>query len=196
MRTFWYVLDLNPEPWRVGPVTAYRSKESHKVAGKVGRDQQLFAFESAVTAELVRQGARKLDAGQKFQLTLFLWRNMSEYKTSQSRVARNQEADGTNMLKAIEDACQKVLFDNDKDNVHGEFFIMDQGPKVTGRIVIRLQELAATHYDDLKEIFPEEVYGKLYGSSGEQLALAVSSANTVIAADDSKYAEADVSEVF
>lgn len=196
MRTFWYVLDLNPEPWRVGPVTAYRSKESHKVLGKVGRDQQLFAFEAAVTDELVRQGARKLDDGQKFQLTLFLWRNMAEYKTSASQRARNQEADGTNMLKAIEDACQKVLYGNDKDNVHGEFFIMDQGPEVTGRIVIRLQELTASHYDDLKNIFPDDVYGKLYGSDGHQLKFAMTTGNTVLAADDSKYAEADVSEVF
>jgi len=130
----WFVLELNPEPWAIGPVGVAR--KNGKMIPYVGRNQQLDAYKEAVKEAL---GPVEMLTG-KVDITFFFWRVRSEYSTPQARTHRKHEADATNMQKATEDALQDLLYKNDKDNVHVESYVVEQGPDVTPRVVIRVRE--------------------------------------------------------
>lgn len=127
----WLVLDVNPEPWRIGPLSVGR--RSGKVFPMVGRDTQLHYYEQAIKEEL---GDGWIVYDGPVELKFFFWRNRAEYTTPQARTHRKHEADGTNMAKATEDALQGILFKNDKDTNKMEWTIVEQGPDVTPRVVI------------------------------------------------------------
>lgn len=126
----WFVLNVNPEPWAIGPVGYRRS--GGKMSAYVGRNQQLDAYKEAVREALGLQ--EKIEG--KVALQFFFWRNRAEYTTPQARAHRKHEADLTNLQKATEDALQGVLFDNDRDVTCCESYLVEQGPDITGRIVI------------------------------------------------------------
>lgn len=134
----WFVLDLNPEPWAIGPVGYAR--RGGKMSAYVGRNAQLDAYKEAVREELkdALAGSNAADyfIEGKVELRFYFWRNRAEYKTPQARTHRKHEADGTNMSKATEDALQGILFKNDKDVNHCQWTVVEQGPNVKGRIVI------------------------------------------------------------
>lgn len=134
MPSDWYVLAVNPEPWRIGPAGVAR--KSGKLIPYVGRDQQLAAYKAAVAESI--QPIRFFEG--KVELEFFFWRHRATYETQQARTHRKHEADITNMQKATEDALQGILFKNDKDTNHVESHIVAQGPNVTGKIVIRIDE--------------------------------------------------------
>lgn len=126
----WIALDVNPEPWAIGPV-GY-SRRGGKMSAYVGRNQQLDAYKEAVKEELGEQ--EKLTG--KVMLVLYFWRNRAEYLTPQARSHRKHEADVTNLQKATEDACQGILFDNDRDVACVFAEMREQGPDVIPAVVI------------------------------------------------------------
>lgn len=133
----WFYLPLNPEPWAIGPV-GYARREG-KMSAYVGRNQQLDAYKEAV-----REGLKDLFPDEPmyeglFTLTFFFWRNRAEYSTPQSETARKNEADGTNMAKATEDALQGVLFKNDKDVRRMTWTVVEQGPDVIPAVVVGIE---------------------------------------------------------
>ena len=146
----WFVLDVNPEPWAVGPVGYAR--RSGKMSAYVGRNAQLEAFKEAVR-EGLGDGHKKIDG--RVALQFFFWRNRADYKTPQSRTHRKHEADLTNLQKATEDALQGVLFDNDKDTNEVHAVLVEQGPDVKGRIVISIEESA--DFSQVMAAFPQSV---------------------------------------
>lgn len=127
----WFVLDLNPEPWAIGPV-GY-SRRGGKMSAYVGRNQQLDAYKQAVVEAI---GDHHTLIEGKVKLRFYFWRNRAEYSTPQARSHRKHEADATNMQKATEDALQGILFKNDKDVNDVQSIVVEQGPDVQGRIVI------------------------------------------------------------
>lgn len=131
--TRWFTLGINPEPWAVGPAGV--SRTNGKLAPFIGRNQQLAAFQEAVRDEL---GADHIMLDGPVSVRFYFWRRRSDYTTPQARRHRKHDADVTNLQKATEDALQKILFENDKQVVHVESHIMDQGPDVVGKIVIAL----------------------------------------------------------
>lgn len=150
----WILLDLNPEPWRVGPASAIR--RGGKVIPVIGRDQQLDAFKNSV-AEQVRErlsldeSASPLFFG-KLKVTIYLWRQRAEYSTPQARTHRKHEADATNMLKAVEDALQGVLFKNDRDNSDVRCVIVEQSAEVTSpRILIHVEQWVGLNPDEIPD---------------------------------------------
>lgn len=131
----WYILEINPEPWAVGPVQVYR--KGAKIGGTVGRNQQLAAYQEAIKEALADYDIEPIEG--EVDLTMFFWRHRAEYETHQARTHRKHEADGTNLFKATEDALQGVLFKNDRDVKHGDWWIMKQGPNVIGKTVIKCE---------------------------------------------------------
>lgn len=131
----WIVLSLNPEPWRIGPLSVGR--KNGKMFPMVGRDTQLYYYQQAIKEEL---GDEWTLIQGPVELKFFFWRRRDEYQTPQARSHRKHEADGTNMAKATEDALQGVLFKNDKDTNHMEWTIVEQGPQVEPRIVIAIRK--------------------------------------------------------
>lgn len=158
----WYLLDLNPVPWRVGPVYASRSKTSHKIGGGVGRDQEVHAYQEAIRAEMAKQSPEMIEG--KFRLVIFFWREMLEYATPKSLKARSHEADGTNMYKATEDALQGILYGNDKDNIAGRFYIVKQNADTNGKVLIGIEPFNEFYLlQELKECLPVDVFDSLWG---------------------------------
>lgn len=147
----WYYLHINPEPWAVGPLDLGR--KSGKLYATMGQNQQLAAYQEAVRDELRSQDPEFIE-GQAF-IQAWFWRNRAEYTTPNQRKHRKHEADGTNMLKAIEDACQGVLFNNDRDNQAGAWWIVEQGAEVEGKILLRV----GTYIE--RPLIPADVYSKL-----------------------------------
>lgn len=130
----WFVLDLNPEPWAVGPITTGR--KGGRIFANMGRNQGLHAYQQAIK-ELIGDG-HDLIIGP-VELKFYFWRNRADYTTPQARTARKNEADATNMQKAAEDALQGVLFKNDKDTNHVTSKIIAQGTDVHGKILIAVR---------------------------------------------------------
>lgn len=138
----WFVLDVNPEPWAIGPVGV--SRKGGKLIPFVGQNAQLAAYQQAIREEL---GPQEMMEG-KFHLTFIFFRNRAEYETPQARTHRKHEADLTNLQKATEDALQGVLFKNDKDVVDVHSIMAEQGPDVVGRIIIEIYEDPDVHWQD------------------------------------------------
>lgn len=130
----WYIIDLNPEPWRVGPVNVGR--KNGKPYASVGPDLQLKGFQTAVK-DLLEEDA-DLTEGEVV-LTLIFWRQMEEYKSYQARTARRHQADLTNLQKAIEDAIQDVLITNDRNVREVHSYIAEQDHDTVPCIAIRVQ---------------------------------------------------------
>lgn len=150
----WFVLDVNPEPWAIGPLGVART--GGKLRPYVGRNAQLHAFQETVKAAL--EGAPEMEAG-KYSIRLIFWRDRAEYETPQARTHRKHEADVTNMQKAFEDALQDVLFKNDKDVIDIHSTLIEQGPGVHGKIVLGIKVVAPLTEEDV--YMPTEVRERL-----------------------------------
>ena len=130
----WYVVELNPEPWAIGPVGYAR--RNGKMSAYVGRNQQLDAYKEAVR-ESLGLGLPMIEG--KVRLEFYFWRNRAAYTTPQAQTHRKHEADLTNLQKATEDALQGVLFKNDRDVNEVYSVLVAQGPEVEGKIVIGVE---------------------------------------------------------
>lgn len=148
MTEHWIILDLNPEPWAVGPLGTKRVNRG--VIPYMGQNAQLNAYKEAV-AEQARAalGEDSVLFSGKCKLTIYFWRQRAEYKTPQARTHRKHEADATNMLKATEDALQGIFYKNDKDNADVRSVIVEQGEDVTPRIVIHVESYYGFNPDEL-----------------------------------------------
>lgn len=131
----WFLLDVNPEPWAIGPVSVGR--RGGKVYPIVGRNQQLDSYKQAIAEEL---GDEHEFIVGPIQLEFYFWRNLAEYKTPQARAHRKHEADATNLQKATEDALQGILFKNDKDVKDVRSVIVEQGSDTVGRVLFSIRQ--------------------------------------------------------
>ncbi len=148
----WFLIDVNPEPWAVGPVGSGR--KNGKLYSYVGRNDQLWHFQQAVKEDLGKPG---IYFEGKMELQFYFWRRRDEYQTYQARGHRKHEADLTNLQKATEDALQEILFKNDKDSNDIHSVMVAQGPDVIGKIVVAIRQ----GVDNPKVIFPVEITEKL-----------------------------------
>lgn len=129
----WFVLHIQPEPWRIPPMSPGRKGGKLYVA--TGADEQLATYQAAVR-DLMEPIVHDLalvptDVG-RLQLTIFYWRQITKGV---------HEADATNLNKALEDALQGVLYDNDRrvGRITGD--IVQQDENVTEpRIAILARE--------------------------------------------------------
>jgi len=135
----WYVIDMNPEPWAVGPMGVVR--KAGKLVPYMGRNTQLSTYQEGIKEAL---GVQDMVEG-KIHLQFFFSRLRSSYTTPQARSHRKHEADTTNMQKALEDALQGVLYKNDKDVCDIRSVQIDQGEDTTPYIVIRLTSCPGFH---------------------------------------------------
>lgn len=147
----WFLLDLNPEPWAIGPVGYAR--RGGKMSAYVGRNQQLDAYKEAVREAL---GPQEMIEG-KVKVLFYFWRQMAEYTTPQARTHRKHEADTTNLQKSTEDALQGVLFSNDKDVRDIHSILVEQGPEVEGRIIIAVEKVNGS-IPDAVALIPDEMH--------------------------------------
>ena len=134
----WHWLDgINPEPWTAPNMAVQHGQggRAHPVAYK---SLGLRVYQEAVKEELDGRATLIFDPGTPITLDFYFWRKLPDYTTDESRRARKHEADATNMQKALEDALQGVLFENDRDVKRISSEIMEQGHDVEPRIGIRI----------------------------------------------------------
>lgn len=135
----FYVLDVNPEPWAIGDL--YIGRRNGKLYPGVGQNSQLAAYKEAVREALLELEPRKLNGD--IWLEFWFWRRLERYQTEtidgKSRTVQKNKPDVTNLVKATEDACQGVLFDNDRATTHSEGTMVQAGPDVHGAVIIGIK---------------------------------------------------------
>lgn len=131
----WYKLPVNPEPWAIGNVGMGRRNGAPYAF--VGRNNQLASFKEAVADELRSLSPDLLDG--PVRLCLYFWRNRAEYEGENKKTVKSSP-DTTNMQKATEDACQGILFENDRQVVDVHSILVESGVDVNGRILIGVEE--------------------------------------------------------
>ena len=147
----YYDLPVNPEPWRVGPLSMGR-RRTGQMYPTVGRDQQLHMYQAAIREQLLDEWKTiALPDGTKFRAEYFFWRRQDSYESASGSKVSKHVVDLTNMIKGTEDALQAqaakgtrkaiegILFHNDRDCVEQATFVMAQGPDVEPRVVIGIQ---------------------------------------------------------
>lgn len=125
-------LDVNPQPWAVGPLAMGR--RNGKMFPKMNRNEAVHDFKEAVREQL-HGHVQKLPPGE-YDLKFYLWRRLDSYVAESGRKAAAHVADATNMQKALEDALQGIVFDNDRDVRRIFTEIVEQGPDVVPGIAV------------------------------------------------------------
>lgn len=148
----YYVLPLNPEPWAVG--NAYVVRSGGKLTARVGPNPGLQSYQEAVREELA--DVKMLPPG-RYRLDFYFWRQQAQYLDAADRKRQRNQADATNMQKALEDALQGVLFENDRDVAQISSTIVAQGVEVKPCIVIR----AALIHDGNGVLLPHYIAQKV-----------------------------------
>ena len=134
----WFVLSVNPYPWKVPPMSAGRKGKALFV--RAGRDEGLHTYKEAVKEQVELMSPRMIEGAVK--LRLWFWRNIPEYTTPQGRRARKHEADTTNLQKATEDALQGLLYANDKDVKDIHSILVEQSADTSSLLVICAEPFA------------------------------------------------------
>lgn len=148
----YFTLALNPEPWAIGPLDVRR--RGNRVYPAIGQNAQLASFQEAVREEI---GSGHTVMTGPMKLTFYFWRQRANYNSSNERSVRKHQADDTNMVKALEDALQGVLYANDRDTNDVRGVVVEQGPDVIGKIVIQIEPNSALPDIDL----PPDVWAQL-----------------------------------
>lgn len=128
----WFVLDLNPYPWKVPPFSAGRKGNALFV--RAGRDDGLHTFKEAAREQIARQDPRMIEG--PVELRMWFWRNVPVTIKANGRKSTGQHADTTNLQKATEDALQGLTFANDTDVEYVASHRVSQGPDVPGLVVV------------------------------------------------------------
>jgi len=126
----WFVLAVNPDPWAIGPLGV--GKKGGKYYPYVGRNNQLRDYQEAVREALSE--IEMLSKNSLYSLTFYFWRRLDEHQDG-----KKHQADVTNLQKALEDALQGVLFDNDRDVREVRSVIIEQSATADPCIVIKAE---------------------------------------------------------
>lgn len=152
----FFVIALNAVPWGVGPMTTLR--KGGRVIPFMGKNQQLAAFQEAVKEELINGTMTQGEVELKF----YIWRQLEELTVYGSRNRTVHQADATNMQKAIEDALQGVLIENDRNVRRISTEIVQQDNEATPCIVVHVKP-----YTGHAITLPDEVWYKIDKIAGD-----------------------------
>lgn len=153
MSSSWIYLDINPEPWAVGTLSVGR--RNGKPFPRMARNESLHTFKEEVREAL--GGRVDMMPEGVYDLHFYFSRRLDTYRGESGRLANAHVADATNMQKALEDALQGILMDNDRDVRRITSEIIAQGPDVKPFIVIEYKMYVPTTYTD----FPQVVIQKM-----------------------------------
>lgn len=129
MNTRWFTLDINPDPWAIGPLGVGR--RNGKLYPYVGKNAQMDAYKQAVK-ELLADVQPLLEG--EYILTFYFWRRLDSHESG-----RKHQADATNLIKATEDALQGVLFDNDRAVRDVRGVIVEQHAEARPFVVVKAE---------------------------------------------------------
>lgn len=145
-----YGFAVNPEPWAIGPISVGRNKATGKSFPRVGPNGNQVAFQDAVQAALIAKGVKVLPG--HYSLMFYFSRKVFAYTKNEGKAAHRNIADGTNMMKAAEDALQGVLIDNDRNVIQAQWSIMEQSPTAEPWMVVTVRHsLEVDHVSHMQQ---------------------------------------------
>lgn len=116
MKKQWFYIDINPEPWAIGPIGI--GKKNGKFFPYVGPNEQLVTYQEAIKEYFQELNPEfmypKDKEGRQYILNLYFWRRLDKYITASGVTKYKNSADATNLGKSTEDALQGILFINDR----------------------------------------------------------------------------------
>lgn len=131
----WYALNLNPEPWRIGPM-GWKVVNGRRIQ-LPAPDPDLQTYQKAVREQLEQLlpvGTVPYDGLVEFEF--FFWRQLDSYETDTKKSQRHI-ADATNLQKALEDALQGVLITNDRNVRRVCSHLVEQAADTVPAVAIR-----------------------------------------------------------
>lgn len=132
----WYSIEgINPEPWE-SPIASIIRKAGKFIPHLRSSDRLRF-YKEAIEEEFQEQNPDHLHHVEPTVVHFFLWRNVEKYEST-GRSGHGKIVDATNCQKSLEDALQKLLYDNDRDNVEVMTRIVEQGTDVVPFILIHI----------------------------------------------------------
>lgn len=146
----WFVLELQAEPWAVGPLGIAR--KGGKTFPYIGPNQKVQAYQNALRELL--DGAGVL-AGE-VEIKLYIWRQIETMKISGQRDRKGHVSDATNIQKATEDALQGVLIENDRYVRRITTELMEQKETTKPRIILHVGRYYPSDEGDI----PDYVWGE------------------------------------
>lgn len=131
----YFLPGINPEPWTAPNVAVGR--RNGKPFPQVFKSAALTAYQEAIK-EALADCHPIMEMGD-LDVTFYLWRQLPAYDTEKQRKHRRHVADATNMQKALEDACNGILWKDDRDNICVATEVMEQGHDTTPFIMIEVE---------------------------------------------------------
>lgn len=132
--TRYVVRGVNPEPWKAAEGSLGR--KGGKVYIHFTSPESLRFFKESFAEEFKRQNPSYEMLTGKLEIVFYVSRNVAEYETELGHKGSANYADSTNMLKALEDSLQDVLYENDQGNVEVRLRQVQQGPYAEPCVVI------------------------------------------------------------
>lgn len=146
-QTRWYLLSVQAEPWTTGRISV--GKKNGHLHVKLSPDAQLQIFQEAVREEMVN--CIPLPTSSKYSLTFFVWRQIESYVTTAGKTVVRNAVDATNVQKALEDALQGNLIENDRDVAEIRTIMVEQERNTVPYIVIKAEPWAGLNPEELPE---------------------------------------------
>lgn len=140
-----FIKGINPEPWTSPKLGTKRA--GSKVLPMAYKDEGLRSYQEAI-AETVLDLLTANDiytplyVEETLRVQFHFWRQTESYQGMNRRNTRSRP-DVTNMVKAIEDALQGIVYKNDQNNICVAGNLMAIGPNVDPAIVIEIDEAVA-----------------------------------------------------
>lgn len=125
---YWLLFPINPEPWAVGPLSVGR--RNGKVFPAMGQNAELRVYQDAIREILTADGVEMIRGD--VEIDFYFNRSTLSYRANSGRRSTKNRADLTNMQKALEDAFQGILIDNDRDNVRVQSCSVTDPPSEEG----------------------------------------------------------------
>lgn len=137
MITLWQhlITGINPVPWKAPEGSVGRGRG--RIYVQMHKNASLTAYQEAVKEDIEASIGELKPIEGPYQAEFYFWRQIEVYETDK-RKSRSHVADATNLQKALEDACEKLLFKNDRDcwDVHST--IVEQSVDTEPKILIWL----------------------------------------------------------
>lgn len=143
----WYIIDgVNPEPWAASQASI--GKRNGKMIPHFHKPEQLRQYQESVKDLFPEQNPHFTKLEGEIELIFYFWRQLPIYEVGEGKSTRQAaQADATNMQKALEDALQGILYENDKDVRSVRSVIVAQGNECSPCILI-----CAGTYADSEEL--------------------------------------------
>ena len=139
--SWFYIEGINPEPWTAPEFSTGR--KNGKIFTQAYKNAGLAAYQEAIKESLLRNYPDVEGFTHQITLEFFLRRQIVQYK-GESKAVTKSHSDNTNMQKALEDAIQGILIENDREVVDIRTVLVAEGTEIEPQIIIKVSTFPNT----------------------------------------------------